>query len=85
MHFDTDSSIFFIVAGSLKMQVKLQCQKFNLDLMTFDNKFFVGCLLLIYICVFNTQGRNLGCSVTSARTSGLPSIQGIILGESGEG
>ena len=33
-------------------------------------------------CVSNSQGRNLGRSVTPARTSGLSSIQGD-LGESG--
>ena len=33
--------------------------------------------------VSNSQGRNLGCSVTSARTSVLSSRQGMILGESG--
>ena len=33
--------------------------------------------------VSNSQGRNLGCLVTSARTSGLSGTQGMILGESG--
>ena len=33
--------------------------------------------------VSNSQGRNLGRLVTSARTSGLSSTQGMILGESG--
>ena len=39
---------------------------------------------MLTLFVSNSQGRNLGCSVTSARTSGLSSIQGD-LGESGKG
>ena len=35
-------------------------------------------------CVSNSQGRNLGGSVTPARTSGLSSFQGDF-GESGKG
>ena len=33
--------------------------------------------------VLNSQGRNLGRQVTSARTSGLSSTQGMVLGDSG--
>ena len=36
-----------------------------------------------YICVSNSNGSNLGCLVTSAKTSGLSSIQGD-LGEIGK-
>ena len=38
----------------------------------------------LIITVSNSQGRNLGCLVTSARTSGFSSIQDD-LGESGKG
>ena len=40
------------------------------------------CILMDDCVVSNSQGRNLGRSVTSARTSGLSGIQGD-LGESG--
>ena len=41
--------------------------------------------LVILGSVSNSQGGNLGCSVTPARTSGLSSTQGIGYGESGKG
>ena len=47
-----------------------------------DPLFSFGCFYIN--CVSNSQGRNLGRLVTSARTSGLSSIQGD-LGESGKG